>query len=207
MLLGQRTSINEPAALDLAKQIVSRARHYFTVERKRQNILGEGFEDLLFLLATRVCAVPEDTIRLRKKADTLPGFTAKHTREKIESPDLAFVTGKQTDLLVSVKWSIRQDRQKQWVDELECYSDLLSQTETPKFHLVTNEYDPGRIVNAFSLASSKLKLDCMYHVNPEMLEVALSSHPTWKAVKEKIDAGRLKSLEQWLRELQQKYKK
>ena len=205
-LLREKASMQEAPARELAATMVAQARYYFTVERKRQNILGEGFEDLLWLLATRVSGVPSDAIRLRKKADALPGFAAQHTRERIEKPDLAFVLAGRTDRLVSVKWSIRQDRQKQWSDELDCYAALLSQPVAPKFQLVTNEYDPGRLLNAFALSSRRqLPLDCIYHVNLGLLKVALSDHPTWKSVKQHAEAGRLRSLEQWLRELQGTY--
>jgi hypothetical protein len=204
-ILGEQTELEADAALTLAKRMVSRARHYFTVERKRQNILGEGFEDLLFLLATKVSEAPKEVICLRQKANTLPGFGAKHKRERIESPDLAFVGENTTDLLISVKWSIRQDRQKQWADELDCYIDLMSQMTAPKFLLITNEYDPGRILNAFSLDRQTMKLGCIYHISLDMLEVALNDHPTWSDVKTMIDAGRLKSLAQWLEELQLNY--
>jgi hypothetical protein len=110
--LHAATGLDESQSAALAGDMVPKARHYFTVERKRQNILGEGFEDLLSLLANKVSGVNQDHIRLRRKADTLPGFAAEHKRERIESPDIAFISGDRTDLLVSVKWSIRHDRQK-----------------------------------------------------------------------------------------------
>lgn len=194
-------------AMALAKDMVAKARHYFTVERKRQNILGEGFEDLLSLLAVKVSGVAQEHIRLRKKANTLPGFASEHNRERIESPDIAFVSGSRTDALVSVKWSIRHDRQKQWADELDCYVALMSQPKAPRFLLVTNEFDPGRIVNAFSLDRGELKLDTIYHVSLELLELALNDHPTWGSVKAFIDAGRLKSLGDFFNELKTAYSK
>lgn len=205
--LQEVAKLRESEALALAKDMVAKARHYFTVERKRQNILGEGFEDLLSLLASRVSNVTPEHIRLRKKANTLPGFAREHKRERIESPDIAFVSGDRTDALVSVKWSIRHDRQKQWADELDCYVELMSQADAPRFLLITNEFDPGRIVNAFSLDRGKLKLDTIYHVSVEMLEVALSDHPTWVAVKALIDAGRVKSLGDFFEEMETAYGK
>lgn len=205
--LRERAGMEDAAALTLAKEMVAKARHYFTVERKRQNILGEGFEDLLSLVAGKVSGVTSEHIRLRKKANTLPGFAAEHKRERIESPDIALVSGSKTDSLISVKWSIRHDRQKQWADELDCYVELMSQDPPPKFQLITNEFDPGRIVNAFSLDRGKLKLDTIYHVNLELLQLALNDHPTWVSVKPLIDNGRLKSLAQWFDELKAGYGK
>jgi hypothetical protein len=205
--LQEISKLDDDEAIALARNMVAKARHYFTVERKRQNILGEGFEDLLSLLANKVSGVTQEHIRLRKKANTLPGFAAEHKRERIESPDIAFVSGDKTDALVSVKWSIRHDRQKQWADELDCYVELISQVDAPTFLLITNEFDPGRIVNAFSLDRGKLKLDTIYHVSLELLELALNDHPTWDAVKALIDAGRLKSLRDFFEELNAAYGK
>jgi hypothetical protein len=206
-VLKEKARLEDEAARALAQDMVAQARHYFTVERKRQNILGEGFEDLLSLLANKVSGVPQGRIKLRSKVNALPGFAAEHKRDRIESPDMAFVTDDHTDLLVSVKWSVRQDRQKQWADELDCYVEMMSQEPPPKFLLVTNEYDPGRILNAFGLDRGKLKLDTIYHVSLEMLEVALNDHPTWPAVRAMIDASRLRSLEQFFDELQAAYGK
>ena len=205
--LQEVAKLDDAEAIALARNMVAKARHYFTVERKRQNILGEGFEDLLSLLANKVSGVTQEHIRLRKKANTLPGFAAEHQRERVESPDIAFLSGDKTDALVSVKWSIRHDRQKQWADELDCYVELMSQVNAPRFLLITNEFDPGRIVNAFSLDRGKLKLDTIYHVSLELLELALNDHPTWVAVKALIDAGRLKSLGDFFEELKAAYGK
>jgi hypothetical protein len=204
-LLVARASMSETEAVALAREMVKKARHFFTVERKRQNILGEGFEDLLFLLATKVSEIPKEVVLLRQKIDKLPGFGSVHARDRVESPDIAFVSDGRTDFLMSVKWSIRQDRQKQWSEELDCYADLLSQEE-PKFLLVTNEYDPGRLINAFALKDREsLPLDTIYHVNLELLELALSDHPTYPAVKTMIETQRLKSLSDLLIEFQHLY--
>lgn len=53
-LIGERLGKADRQAELLARKLVARARLYFTVERKRQNVLGEGFEDLLQLLMIRV---------------------------------------------------------------------------------------------------------------------------------------------------------
>ena len=107
-LLRQHVKIPEAEAESLARELVSRARLYFTVERKRQNVLGEGFEDLLQLLIASLSQVPEKYIRVRQRVNHLPGFqNPKSTRERIEAPDIAIVKDEQTKLLASVKWSLR----------------------------------------------------------------------------------------------------
>ncbi|MDQ3917196.1 MAG: hypothetical protein M3348_01725 [Acidobacteriota bacterium] len=54
---------------------MAKARFNFTVERERQGVLGEGFEDLLQVLMMRVSRAPGYIIEVRIKADKLPGFS------------------------------------------------------------------------------------------------------------------------------------
>lgn len=170
-LLVSRTRMAPADAESFAHELVAKARFYFTVERKRQNVLGEGFEDLLQLLMLRVSHVPEQYIKIRQRANKLPGFQSQaSTRERIESPDLAIVRNNRTELLASVKWSLRHDRQKQLSDELDCYVDLLSQDEFPPYVLITNEYDPGRLVNTDGLNRRGRKINHIYHITDPTLE-------------------------------------
>jgi hypothetical protein len=199
-LLAQRTPLATPEVEALARDLVAKARFYYTVERKRQNVLGEGFEDLLHLLLTRVANVPDAAIRVRKKADQLPGFATSVAR-RIESPDIAIVQGERTAVLASVKWSLRHDRQKQLSDELDCYVSLLSQPQFPQYVLVTNEYDPGRLVNVVErLQSGGHHVDRVYHMNLELLLGALGRHAGVRDLQGLVDDGRLRSLEDLLRE-------
>jgi hypothetical protein len=50
-LLMERAEMAEVAAASLAREIVQRAQYHLTFGSNRQNVLGEGFEDLLKLLA------------------------------------------------------------------------------------------------------------------------------------------------------------
>jgi len=205
ILLAQHTALNEAAAMDVARQLVAKARYYFTVERKRQNVLGEGFEDLLHLLALRVGKVPSAKLIVRQKADKLPGFAKQSQRERVESPDLAIVEGERTDLLASIKWSLRQDRQKQLSDELDCFVDIVSQEKFPTYILVTNEYDPGRLINTAGLARRGQKIDSIYHINLELLKLALADHPKLVEINNLIASKHLRSLEDLLNEWAVKY--
>lgn len=204
-LLVQRTLMAEPEAESFARELVSKARYFFTVERKRQNVLGEGFEDLLQLLVLHLARVPSERVIIRKRADTLPGFHGSTTRDRIEAPDMAVVGNARTDLLASIKWSLRHDRQKQLSDELDCYVDLLSQRQFPRYILVTNEYDPGRLVNADGLARRGQKVDCIYHINLDLLLKVLADHPKAADLKPLIKSGRLRSVEDFLNDLQKEY--
>lgn len=174
------------------------ARFYYTVERKRQNVLGEGFEDLLELLLLNVSHVPKEDIRVRTRANRLPGFGQTTSRRRIEAPDIAIVRNGVTELLASVKWSLRHDRQKQLSDELDCYVELSSQARFPRYVLVTNEYDPGRLINTDGLLVRDKRIDCIYHINLDLLLGALHDHERVGHLKPLIEAGRLRSLADFL---------
>lgn len=198
-LLIARGGLTRSRATPLAKGLVARARFYYTVDRKRQNVLGEGFEDLLQLLLMEVGQIPESVIAIRRRANTLPGFTNPGQRDRIEAPDIAIIRDDRTELLASVKWSLRHDRQKQLSDELDCYVDLLSQDSFPRYVLVTNEYDPGRLVNADGLARRGQKIDCIYHTNLDLLLQVLDDHDRVKDLRPLIVSGRLRSVGDFLR--------
>jgi hypothetical protein len=201
-IIAQRTTLNQQAAVALARDLVSKARYYFNVGKKRQNVLGQGFEDLLELLIARLTTVPADRIALRKTADVLPGFQRRGQRERIESPDLAIVVNGETRLLASFKWSLRQDRQKQLSEELGCYVELLSQPTFPRYVLITNEYDPGRLVNASALNRHGQGIACLYHVQPEFLREVLADGQKFQSDLEPlVQSGRLKSIADFLTDL------
>jgi hypothetical protein len=133
----------------------------------------------------------------------LPGFQEVLAQpRRIETPDLAVVEKGQTKLLSTIKWSLRHDRQKQLSDELDCYVQLLSQRRFPEYVLVTNEYDPGRLKNSSNLACRGKTVDCIYHINPDLLVEVLSDVPPSAAdVKELIKNGRVRSMKEFLESL------
>jgi hypothetical protein len=209
-LLTLEAGLQPDAAARMATRLVARARLYFTVERKRQNVLGEGFEDLLQLLMVQVGHVPADHILIRTRANKLPGFQKESKRARLESPDIAIVQNNRTALVASVKWSLRHDRQKQLSDELDCYAELLSQDTFPQYVLITNEYDPGRLINAAGLVRSRggvdLRVDYIYHVNVELLLGVLQDHERVKDLIPLVQSGRIRSLAHFLSDLSAKYR-
>jgi hypothetical protein len=202
-LLTSRAGMKEQAASALARDIVDRAQFHLTFGSNRQNVLGEGFEDLLRLLVVRVAGVPEEKVVLRRKADGLPGFQGTlEGRRRIESPDMAIIGTTSTAHLSTVKWSLRHDRQKQLTDELDCYVQLCAQDRFPEYVLVTNEYDPGRLKNSSNLHSRGKTVDRIYHINPDLVVDVLSDVPSSVAeVRKLIEEDRLRSLEAFLKDL------
>jgi hypothetical protein len=204
-ILRDRLGASDAQADELARDMVARARFYFTVERKRQNVLGEGFEDLLEILMVKVGRVPKEKILVRVRADKLPGFTSTHTRERVEAPDIVILGDERTDLLTSVKWSLRHDRQKQLSDELDCYVSLISQEGFPRYALITNEYDPGRLINTNGLSRRGQAVDAIYHINTSILLESVRDHREAPELERLIEARRIRSIEDFLNELSEQY--
>lgn len=204
-MLSERTGARGAEAETLARDMVARARLYFTVERKRQNVLGEGFEDLLEILMIRVSGVPKEKILLRARADKLPGFRKAHTRERVEAPDIVILGREKTELLTSVKWSLRHDRQKQLSDELDCYVSLRSQETFPRYALITNECDPGRLINTNGLKRLGQAIDAIYHINTSILLEAVRDHREAGELRRLIAAGRIRSIKDFFNEMAEQY--
>lgn len=204
-LLREQLGTSDRQAEALARNMVEKARYYFTVERKRQNVLGEGFEDLLEVLMIRVSRVPKEKILVRVRADQLPGFKKPHTRKRVEAPDIVIVGDGRTELLTSVKWSLRHDRQKQLSDELDCYVSLRSQDTFPRYALITNEYDPGRLINTNGLYRSGQGVDAIYHINTKLLMESVGDHREAEELQRLIEAGRIRSIEDFFNDMAEQY--
>jgi hypothetical protein len=115
------------AAPDAAfKVLTGRIHAYMTQENKRRNLVGEGFEDVIAQIITRVPRAQPVSVRKRSLLHELPGFHAPPPNEKPKRVDLAVVCGLRR-VLVSVKWSIRADREEQFLDgRLSSLADWLS---------------------------------------------------------------------------------
>src|SRR5215207_9966145 len=153
----------------------------------------------------RMSRVPKEKIVVRVRADKLPGFGKAHTRERVEAPDIVILGDTRTDLLTSVKWSLRHDRQKQLSDELDCYVSLLSQEGFPRYALITNEYDPGRLINTNGLNRRGQGVDAIYHVNTSLLLDAVRDHRQATELERLIADRRIQSIEEFLDELSKQY--
>jgi len=81
----------------------------------------------------------------------------------------------------------------------------LTQDKFPKYVLVTNEYDPGRLVNTNGLARRGQKIDGIYHINLELLQGVLHDHERMRDINELIAVGRLRSIEEFFKDLKIEY--
>jgi hypothetical protein len=189
----------------LARHIENLSRDFFTIGNKRKNALGEGFEDLLYLLLRRVSKVPEERIALRTPVSQLPGFRRTPTprpggrRPREPRPDIAFHERRITHVITTAKWSIRQDRETQFQAEYTAYQRNKTQTTELRFALITNEFDVARLDNiarAIPGGAGGYIFHQIYHINPDLL---IHTHgDRIGAVAHWIGAGRILSLNEFL---------
>jgi len=201
-LLSDRLGTHDPNALaDLAIEIERRAEHYFTIERKRQNVRGEGFEDTLEWLLLRMTGLSADQVRVRQRASDLPGFkpelrTEGKSRDKIPKPDVALTTpdGTITLWLVTAKWSLRQDRLDQFGQEAAYYKANTIQGQSIDFVLITNEMDVARLRDVLTPPEGPggFHFQRVYHLNCDLL---IETHGDKFKLDSFRESGRLLSME------------
>lgn len=196
----------------VVRQIESLSRDFFTVGNKRKNALGEGFEDLLYLLLLRVAGVPPERIALRKPVSQLPGFRRAPVRrrgtrgDREPSPDIAIIEEGITHVITSAKWSMRQDRETQFQAEYTAYQRNKTQPTELRFALITNEFDVARLNNvarALPGGAGGYIFHQIYHINPSLL-----SHTQGErigTVRHWIGAGKILSLADFLIEMRDRF--
>lgn len=212
--LLQKEGIEDNRVSGLSEKIEGLSRHFFTIGKKRQNALGEGFEDLLTLLLSRVSNIPQPRIALRTPVSKLPGFLkslpaqgGETKRKKREpSPDIAIVDQHITHLITTAKWSIRQDRETQFQSEYSSYQRNKSQPTELRFALITNEFDLARLRNvlhAMPGGTGGYIFHDVYHV---CLPLLRETHGAgFKSFEAFVEIGKLKSLSDYLREMRGRY--
>lgn len=194
---------------DVWNAVTQKVRQFLAVQNKRKNLVGEGFEDVLAQVVRRACDVPEDAIRTRSLLYEIPGFNRARQGAKENKVDLAIVRPTMRTL-VTAKWSVRADREKQFPTEYDEYINAESENSKFQYVFVTNEFDPARLMRACeSLHRNSLMFDHVVHINPDAVRAAYE-HPstgnsratkTQERVIGYIEERRLISLEQWLTNL------
>jgi hypothetical protein len=186
-----------------------KVRQYLAVQNKRKNLVGEGFEDVLAQTARRACNVPEDQIFTRRLLYEIPGFNRSRQGGKENKVDLAIIRPSMRTLLTA-KWSVRADREKQFPAEYEEYCNAESTNQKFQYVFVTNEFDPARLMRACEvLFRNNLMFDYVVHISTDAVRAAYgeSSNGDRRAgesrrrVVQHIERGRLISLERWLTDL------
>lgn len=192
-----------PALAAVAHEIEQEGEDHFTLSRKRQNVRGEGQEDILEWLLLNVASVPRGQLLVRSSAGTLPGFrpSTRGRRDKAPKPDLVLLAGTLTQVLwlITAKWSLRQDRLDQFGQEAAYYKDKRTQPQDPDFVLVTNEMDLARLRGVLGQepAGGGFYFHRVYHINPKLLAEAHGSRFTAE-LEIFVREGRLRSLADFL---------
>lgn len=190
----------------LVTEILNLVRSRIRLENKRKNLVGEGFEDALGAVLSRVQGASEWDVHCRKVLHDLPGFREPPKREKQRTVDLAVIqkaTGQRA--LASVKWSVRADREEQFAVDFEAYARNESSGRGFDFVFVTNEFDAARLVSACERRHMARQLfSHVVHVNPHGLLEVYGDDAERSAARlvEYIKNGRLISLADWIGYLQ-----
>lgn len=192
---------------ELVRSVLRQVRTHIGSENKRKNLLGRGFEDVLAGVLKRLVGGPPAALGTQTAIEEIPDFRAVRTGDKTEKVDLWVGPTPRRRVLVSAKWSVRADREKQMRGDFLTYVSANVVRDPFEFVWVTNEFDPARLVaNATNTESNRYLLDAVVHVCPEALRVVheldrpnLRSTPA--RLRELLDDGRIVGLDDWLRGL------
>lgn len=179
-------------------------RNYFTQENKRRNLVGEGFEDVLAAILERVPGGSDLSVTARPLLSAVPGFRSPPRGEKERRVDLAVIAKDARRTLLSVKWSVRADREEQFGIDWEAYARLEDEGQDFDFVLVTNEFDAARLLAACDRRRPGAYLfSSVVHVNTDAPLAAYGAERRGAAARldKLVAAGRLVSLETWLHAL------
>jgi len=185
------------------RHLIQRVCAYLGQENKRKNLVGEGFEDVLAFLISRLPGAAR-TVLTRPLLHEIPGFREHARNEKPKIVDVAVILSDTTRVIITAKWSIRADREEQFSADFDAYARLESAGKDFDYVLVTNEFDAARLVAACERRRANASLfSSVVHINPGGVLAAYGEEPKRSAGKlvEYIRSGRLKSIEAWLSEL------
>ena len=149
----------------------------------------------------------KEGVRTRTLLYGIPGFNRAKQGGKENKVDLAIVRPEMRTI-VTAKWSVRADREKQFPTEYEEYCNAESENKKFEYVFVTNEYDPARLMRACeTLFRNSQMFDHVVHINTDAVQATYGALPqasgtrvdSRKRVIEHIERGRLISLEQWLK--------
>jgi len=196
---------SDRASDEVVRDVLRKVRTHIGSENKRKNLLGRGFEDVLAGVLARLSGGAPTAFGAQVAIEEIPGFRAPRAGDKSEKVDLWARPSSDRRVLVSAKWSVRADREKQMRGDFLTYVTANSVRDPFEFVWVTNEFDPARLVaNATNTEANRHLLDAVVHVCPEALTVVheldkpgLRSTPA--RLKELMQQGRVIGLAEWLR--------
>jgi hypothetical protein len=202
-VLGSRLA-EEPSPEEW-RTLTQRIRELIAVENKRKNLVGEGFEDVLAAVVNRFDARSTLDVKARCLLSAVPGFANTRAGDKPIKIDLGIVRcSDQRRTIVTAKWSIRADRERQFAAEYADYLRAKSDIRPFDYVLLTNEFDPARLLRACEFSSGNAPMFTrVVHISPAALRAVYGeqAEPTMQRVVEFIDSGRLIGVDDWLASL------
>jgi hypothetical protein len=185
---------------EVIADLTRRIHTHLSQENKRKNLVGEGFEDVIAAILRRLSVSAPLEVKTRVPLHDLPGFHAAAPNEKIKKVDIGLVAGS-LRTLVTAKWSIRADREEQFMSDFQAYERLESLGKDFAYVLVTNEFDAARLRAACERRRQNAPLFThVVHINPAAVDVVYREARSGGAValREHIATGRLTSFANWL---------
>jgi hypothetical protein len=193
---------------DVIRDVLQRARTHITSENKRKNLLGRGFEDVLAGITRRLTGTPPSALGTQTSIEEIRGFRAPREGDKTEKVDMWVERPGGTRVLVSAKWSVRADREKQMRGDFLTYVDCNEIREPFEYVWVTNEFDPARLVaNATNTEGNRFLFDAVIHLCPDALRIVHDlNRPealprTLAQLNDALNDERIIGLDAWLRGL------
>lgn len=185
--------------------LVQRVRQYLALENKRKNLVGEGFEDVIAQVVLRTSRDADMQVHTRRALHELPGFNRARAGDKPNKVDVSIVSPPRR-ILVTAKWSVRADREKQFVTDFADYVSAEADRKPFEYVFVTNEFDPARLVRACEqLVGNALMFKHVVHISTDAIRATYGGAgegqdeaASIQRVLRHIDDGRLISLENWL---------
>ena len=189
---------------EIVRDILRQVRVYLGSENKRKNLLGRGFEDVLGGVVSRLAGGPPPASGIQTPIEEIRGFRPPRSGDKTEKVDFWVGPADGRRILVSAKWSVRADREKQMRGDFLTYVACNEIREPFEYVWITNEFDPARLVaNATNTEANRYLFDAVVHVCPEALEVVHdldrpSLPHTLAELKDALERQRITGLGVWL---------
>jgi hypothetical protein len=190
---------------DHVNDVLRKVYVHMSSENKRANLLGRGFEDVLAGVLARL-PKPPAAFAAQTPLEDIPGFRPTREGDKVEKVDLWVGDGDRRRTLVSAKWSVRADREKQLPSEFATYVQSNEWRDPFDYVWITNEFDPARLVaNATYTTMNRPMFDAVVHICPaavwEVHHLAHPKGPNPTKLRELVEAGRIIGLGDWLTQL------
>lgn len=184
------------------REISRRIREWVAVENKRKNLVGEGFEDVLCAVVRRFDQHGALTAQARTPLPDVPGFKNVRDGEKVNKVDAVVIRkADQHRTLITAKWSIRADRERQFQSDFGDYVRAMSGNSPFDYVLLTNEFDPARLQRAvLRMAGNSRMFATVVHIAPQAVRAVYGPQPEprMREVLGLMDRGRIIGVGDWI---------